>query len=94
MKSDKGKVNQNRKGKENVKLGKAKEQINFKKILILLIILWIIIMASYFYVTKLMKKERIKVKPKKELFTSYPFRSTNPRYDLVKQIKKCLKLNN
>jgi hypothetical protein len=77
MKSDKGKVNQKRKGNE----------INFKKIIIQLLILLIIIIASYLFVSKFMKKERVKVIPKKELFTSYPFITTNPRHDLVKQIK-------
>jgi hypothetical protein len=87
MKSDKGKVNQKRKGNENEKFGK-KKQINFKKIIVLLIILLIIIVASYLFVSKFIKKERVKVKPKKELFTSYPFKTTNPHHDLVKQIKK------
>jgi len=77
MKSDKGKVNQKRKGNE----------INFKKIIIQLLVLLIIIIASYLFVSKFMKKERVKVIPKKELFTSYPFITTNPRHDLVKQIK-------
>ena len=45
MKSDKGKVNQKRKGNE----------INFKKIISQLLVLLIIIIASYLFVSKFMK---------------------------------------
>ena len=87
MKSEKGTVNQRRRGKELEKLESKK--LNFKNIITILLLLLIIIIG-YVYFSKLMKKDIIKVKPKKPLFTSYPFKSTNPRYDLLKHINKWL----
>ena len=72
---------------QNEKFHSKKEMKKSETINIILIILLIII-ANFVYVSKFMKKDIIKVKPKKTLFVSYPMKSTNPRYDLLRQINK------
>ena len=82
MKTTKIKSSQKHKQKENIKLP---QQIHVQKIVIIFLI--IIITMGCIYIIKLSKKDQTKLEPKKPLFISYPFSSTNPRHDLIKQLK-------